>query len=60
MEKNRRTKKLTETIDENLRRAYADTAKEPVPDRFIKLLEQLREQSGEQTDEKQKPSGDAS
>ncbi|MBS4009418.1 MAG: RNA polymerase subunit sigma-70 [Roseovarius sp.] len=56
MEKNRRTKKLTQTIDENLRRAYADTAKEPVPDRFIKLLEQLREQSGE----KQKPSGDES
>ncbi|WP_425442807.1 NepR family anti-sigma factor [Roseovarius mucosus] len=47
---------MTETIDENLRRAYADTAKEPVPDRFIKLLEQLREQ----TDEKQKPSGDDS
>jgi hemerythrin-like domain-containing protein len=56
MEKNRRTKKLTQTIDENLRRAYADTAKEPVPDRFIKLLEQLRQQG----DKERKPSGDDS
>lgn len=56
MAKNRRTKKLTETIDDNLRRVYADTAKEPVPERFTKLLEQLRQQ----TEAKQKPSGDDS
>lgn len=56
MEKNRRTKKLTETIDDNLRRAYGDAAKEPVPDRFIKLLDQLRQQ----TEGEQKPSGDDS
>ncbi|EAQ26229.1 MAG: RNA polymerase sigma-70 factor [Roseovarius sp. BRH_c41] len=56
MEKNRRTKKLSETIDENLRRVYADTAKEPVPERFTKLLEQLRQQG----EDKQKSSGDDS
>ena len=31
-------------IDENLRRVYDETAKEAIPDRFQKLLEQLKEQ----------------
>jgi hemerythrin-like domain-containing protein len=31
-------------IDENLRRVYQDAAKDPVPDRFAQLLEQLRQQ----------------
>lgn len=56
MEKNSRTNKLAETIDENLRRVYADTAKEPVPERFTKLLEQLRRQA----EDKQETSGDSS
>ena len=29
-------------IDENLRRAYGDLANQDVPDRFTKLLDQLR------------------
>ncbi|MBQ2261411.1 MAG: RNA polymerase subunit sigma-70 [Loktanella sp.] len=38
----RKTTQLDQQIDENLRRVYADAAKEPVPDRFAILLEQLR------------------
>lgn len=34
--------RLDEQIDENLRRAYQSAAKEPVPDRFMQLLDQLR------------------
>lgn len=35
---------LGEQIDANLRRVYQSMAEEPVPDRFMQLLEQLREQ----------------
>jgi hemerythrin-like domain-containing protein len=56
MAKNRRTRDLAETIDENLRRVYADTAREPVPERFTRLLEQLRQQA----EGKQDSSGDES
>lgn len=38
----RRTNELDQQINENLRRVYTDAAQEPVPDRFAKLLEQLR------------------
>lgn len=38
----RSSDELDQQIDENLRRVYADAAQEPVPDRFAKLLEQLR------------------
>jgi hemerythrin-like domain-containing protein len=31
-------------IDENLRRVYDETAGEAIPDRFQRLLEQLKEQ----------------
>ena len=31
-------------IDENLRRVYEQTAKEEIPDRFQKLLDQLKDQ----------------
>ena len=31
-------------IDENLRRAYEETAGEPLPDRIVELLARLREQ----------------
>lgn len=31
-------------IDENLRRVYAETADEPIPDRFEALLKKLKEQ----------------
>ncbi|PTW50647.1 MULTISPECIES: NepR family anti-sigma factor [Rhodovulum] len=33
---------MQEQIDENLRRVYAQAVEEQVPDRFLKLLEQLR------------------
>ena len=39
---------MNQQIDDNLRRVYSDAAKEPVPDRFTELLEQLRRQ--EQSD----------
>lgn len=50
MEKDRRTSKLNQQIDDNLRRVYADATTEPVPERFTKLLEQLRNQTREQPD----------
>lgn len=31
-------------IDENLRRVYQQTVEEKIPDRFLQLLAQLREQ----------------
>lgn len=34
---------LDRQIDENLRRVYSDAAGDPIPDRFAKLLAQLRE-----------------
>jgi hypothetical protein len=47
MANNRRTNELDQQIDDNLRRVYADAAKEPVPERFTKLLEQLRARAAE-------------
>lgn len=35
---------LEKQIDENLKRVYQEDAKEEVPDRFLDLLKQLREQ----------------
>lgn len=35
---------MDKQIDENLRRVYSETASEPVPDRFMQLIDQLREQ----------------
>ena len=34
-------------IDENIRRVYRDLEKEPVPDRFQDLIEQLRQQDAQ-------------
>lgn len=36
--------KMTQQIDENLKRAYQETLSEALPDRFQQLLAQLREQ----------------
>jgi hemerythrin-like domain-containing protein len=44
MTKQRRKSRVTQQIDENLRRVYSETAQEPVPDRFADLLEKLRQQ----------------
>ena len=44
MTQQRRKSRLTQQIDENLRRVYSETAQEPVPDRFAELLEKLRQQ----------------
>ncbi len=35
---------VTRQIDENLRRVYEQDAEAPVPDKFLALLKQLREQ----------------
>lgn len=48
MTKKRRTLKIDQQIDDNLRRAYSEMSKEPVPERFTQLLDQLRQQ--EQSD----------
>ena len=40
----RRKGALERQIDENLRRVYEQEVAEEVPDRFIQLLQQLREQ----------------
>ena len=36
--------KLQAQIDENLKRVYQEELKEEVPDRFLDLLQQLRDQ----------------
>ncbi|WP_050524337.1 NepR family anti-sigma factor [Pseudorhodobacter wandonensis] len=36
--------KIKQQIEENLKRVYDDALNEPVPDRFLSLLEQLRKQ----------------
>lgn len=47
---NRRMRASTKTIGNQLRQLYDDVAKEPVPDDFLKLLEEADEQS---TDEQE-------
>jgi hypothetical protein len=37
-------RQLEKQVDENLRRVYRAKAEEPVPDRFVELLKQLRAQ----------------
>lgn len=39
--------RVTEQIDENLKRVYDDLLKEQVPDRFKDLLARLREKDAE-------------
>jgi hemerythrin-like domain-containing protein len=51
MANKRRTTELDQQIDDNLRRVYADAAKEPVPERFTQLLEQLRARAAERAPE---------
>lgn len=41
---------MEQDIDSNLRRVYTEAVQEQVPDRFIKLLEQLRQQEAESED----------
>ncbi|WP_253286224.1 NepR family anti-sigma factor [Ruegeria sp. HKCCD6157] len=36
---------IEQRIDENLKRAFDEVASEPVPDRFVDLLEKLRNQT---------------
>lgn len=40
--------KVRRHIDENLRRIYAETLNEPVPDKLKQLLEQLRQKAAQQ------------
>lgn len=39
-----RRKAIEGQIDENLKRVYTEITEEEVPDRFLKLLEQLKQQ----------------
>ncbi|WP_253282589.1 NepR family anti-sigma factor [Ruegeria atlantica] len=36
---------IEQRIDDNLKRAFDEVANEPVPDRFVDLLEKLRNQT---------------
>ena len=40
--------KLQDEIDQNLKRVYDDALKEEIPDRFKKLLEQLKNHESKQ------------
>lgn len=42
MNSDRKTAKVQQEIDENLKRAYGDVTQQEVPDRFTDLLAQLR------------------
>ena len=44
MRQERKKVALDKHIDENLKRVYEQATEEQVPDRFLALLEQLREQ----------------
>jgi len=57
MANKRRISKLNQQIDDNLKRVYADTVQEPLPERFTQLLDQLREKERGNSDEE---SGDTS
>lgn len=48
MTNKRRTSRLQQQIDDNLRRVYSDTVQEPLPDRFSQLLDQLRAKESEE------------
>ncbi|TRW98794.1 transcriptional regulator [Paracoccus sp. M683] len=41
---NRRRAEIEKQIDENLRRVYEQDATDEIPDRFVALLQQLRDQ----------------
>lgn len=41
---NRRRAEIEKQIDENLRRVYEEETGTEIPDRFVALLQQLREQ----------------
>lgn len=43
MMRNTQTSRLQREIDENLKKAFDDVAQQDVPDRFSKLLAELRE-----------------
>jgi hypothetical protein len=53
MTNKRRTSRLQQQIDDNLRRVYSDTVQEPLPDRFSQLLDQLRAQEGDEPEDPQ-------
>ncbi|WP_297771401.1 NepR family anti-sigma factor [uncultured Roseovarius sp.] len=56
MTNKRRTSRLQQQIDDNLRRVYSDTVQEPLPDRFTQLLDKLRAQESEDPQDNSKQS----
>ena len=41
-QKSRSKSSLEQQIDDNLKRVYSDAASEPLPDKFLELLDKLR------------------
>lgn len=52
MKQNKPDKNVQRQIDENLRRVFQDKVEEALPDRFHKLLQQLKEQDQAKAAEK--------
>ena len=52
MQPDRKGKGIDQQIDENLKRAFSDVASEPIPDRFTKLLEQLKSSNDKRPDDR--------
>ncbi|PWE28004.1 NepR family anti-sigma factor [Pararhodobacter marinus] len=50
MQQDNHNNALEDQIAENLRRAFSERAEEKVPDRFMDLLQQLREQDSPRND----------
>jgi len=51
MDQNQNEPKGTDTIDANLKRVYQDALKEEVPDKFHALLQQLKAQDSDKSDQ---------
>ncbi|MEQ8896816.1 MAG: NepR family anti-sigma factor [Roseovarius sp.] len=56
MTKTSRNNQVDQQIDDNLRRVYSEAFEEPVPERFTKLLDQLRAKEQESSDTRNRDS----
>lgn len=55
MQRSRKTSRVSDEIDKNLKRAFDDVANEALPSRFSELLDQLRSQDDAPTEQAEKP-----
>ena len=51
---------IDEEIDQNIKRAFDDLVNEPLPDRFTTLLDKLKAQHADASDEDKRDGADAS